>query len=107
MRAADDIRAKGWAVAVHNDYRLNGARRTFWLFTKDGRAVKGEGATDAEALREVRRAIAAVAQPGPFASLDPAAIRFCGDVLDNLASGHKYGPELNRVAHWLWEQAGC
>lgn len=29
----DDLRAKGWSVAVHNDYRLGGKRMTFWLFT--------------------------------------------------------------------------
>lgn len=50
----DDIRAQGWSVAVHNDYRQNGMPHTFWLFTKDGRAVKGEGRTDAEALNFVR-----------------------------------------------------
>lgn len=54
---ADDIRAAGWAVAVHNDYRLNGIQHTFWLFTKDGVAVKGEGRTDAFALNQVRAAI--------------------------------------------------
>jgi hypothetical protein len=53
----DDLRDAGWAVAVHNDYRLNGQAHTFWLFTKDGRAVKGEGLTDAEALNAVRAAI--------------------------------------------------
>lgn len=53
----EDIRAEGWDVAVHNDYRLNGEHRTFWLFTKGSRAVKGEGRTDAEALDEVRIAI--------------------------------------------------
>jgi hypothetical protein len=30
---------------------------TPWLFTKDGRAVKGEGLTDAEALSQVRKQI--------------------------------------------------
>lgn len=59
-----DIRAAGWTVAVHNDYSLNGARHTFWLFTRadpsrtnlpgEGRYAKGEGRTDAEALDEVR-----------------------------------------------------
>jgi hypothetical protein len=44
-------------VAVHNDYRLNGELHTFWLFTKDDRAVKGEGKTDAEALAIVADAI--------------------------------------------------
>jgi len=59
----DEIRALGWAVAVHNDYRLNGEAHTFWLFTKDGRAVKGEGRTDAEALAQVRAEIGIAAQP--------------------------------------------
>lgn len=58
-RAIDRIRAMGWSVAVHNDYRLNGEPHTFWLFTKDGIAVKGEGRTDAEALTQVSTAIAA------------------------------------------------
>ena len=53
--SADDIRAAGWSVAVHNDYRVNGLLYTFWLFTQDGRAIKGEGSTDAEALDVVRR----------------------------------------------------
>ena len=54
----DDIRAAGWSVAVHNDYRLNGERMTFWLFTKGCRAVKGEGRTDREALDQVRAQLA-------------------------------------------------
>lgn len=52
-----DIRALGWSVAVHNDYRQDGRPMTFWLFVRDGRAVKGEGATDADALDEVRKQI--------------------------------------------------
>lgn len=61
MREAlpDDIRADGWSVAVHNDYRINGERNTFWLFTKAGRAIKGEGQTDADALNAVREALRA------------------------------------------------
>lgn len=51
----DDIRAQGWMVAVHNDYRQDGELYTFWLFTKGDRAVKGEGKTDAEALNEIRK----------------------------------------------------
>lgn len=53
----NDIRENGWAVAVHNDYRLDGETYTFWLFTKGGRAVKGEGRTDAEALNQIRVAL--------------------------------------------------
>ena len=55
----DDIRAAGWAVAVHNDYRLAGENHTFWLFTRDGRAIKGEGRTDEEALAAARTALGA------------------------------------------------
>jgi hypothetical protein len=53
----DDLREQGWAVAVHNDYRLNGERFTFWLLTRGDRCVKGEGRTDADALNEIRRAL--------------------------------------------------
>jgi len=58
-RLPDDIRAQGWAVAVHNDYRLDGVPHTFWLFTKDSVAVKGEGKSDAEALNQVRATLTA------------------------------------------------
>lgn len=51
----DDIRAAGWMVAVHNDYRQDGKRYTFWLFTKGERAVQGEGETDEEALNSIRK----------------------------------------------------
>jgi hypothetical protein len=62
--APDDLRAKGWAVAVHNDYRLAGENHTFWLFTNDGRCIKGEGKTDADALNQCRAALAAI-PPAP------------------------------------------
>jgi hypothetical protein len=52
--SADDLRAQGWSVAVHNDYSLHGTPHTFWLLTKDGRAIKGEGFTDADALNAIR-----------------------------------------------------
>jgi hypothetical protein len=58
-----DIRERGWVVAVHNDYKIDGAPHTFWLFTKDGRAVKGEGLTDADALDLVRQEIAKLDDP--------------------------------------------
>jgi hypothetical protein len=51
-----DLREKGWRVAVHNDYRLNGQDMTFWLMTHpDGRYLKGEGTTDLEALLHIER----------------------------------------------------
>ena len=64
----DDIRAVGWAVAVHNDYRQHGVAMTFWLFTRadpeptgdgdgHGRYARGEGPTDADALNAVRVAV--------------------------------------------------
>lgn len=59
----DDIRNLGWCVAVHNDYHVHGEHYTFWLFTKNGRAVKGEGRTDTIALRHVRAAIVAAKKP--------------------------------------------
>jgi hypothetical protein len=65
---ADDLRNIGWAVAVHNDYQLNGQSYTFWLFTKRfrldycTRAVKGEGRTDGDALDQIRRQVAQIEQ---------------------------------------------
>lgn len=57
----DDLRAAGWAVAIHNDYWLNGERKTFWLFThRNGTWVKGEGATDADALNQCREQSVAI-----------------------------------------------
>lgn len=53
----DDIRAQGWMVAVHNDYRQDGKLFTFWLFTKGDLCAKGEGRSDAEALDMVRQKI--------------------------------------------------
>ena len=54
----DDLRANGWSVAVHNDYRFAGVPHTFWLFTNGNRCVKGEGLTDADALGEIRSVLA-------------------------------------------------
>jgi hypothetical protein len=50
---ADDLRALGWTVAVHNDYKMRGKMHTFWLFTKGTRFAKGEALTDREALQKV------------------------------------------------------
>lgn len=55
----DDLRADGWTVAAHNDYRLKGESHTFWLLTRGGRCIKGEGHTDTEALNHIRAALAA------------------------------------------------
>ena len=50
------LRNDGWAVAVHNDYRLQGKNHTFWLFTRNDRAIKGEGHSDEEALDAAAKA---------------------------------------------------
>jgi len=47
-----DLRKRGWRVAVHNDYRLDGVEMTFWLMTHGiGIFLKGEARTDLGALR--------------------------------------------------------
>jgi len=56
----DDLRADGWAVAVHNDYRLDGRPHTFWLLTRGDRCLKGEGRDDQSALNEIRAQVSKV-----------------------------------------------
>lgn len=51
------IRRAGYVVACHNDYKQDGMAYTFWLFTKNGFALKGEGASDEEALSDVEKQI--------------------------------------------------
>jgi len=50
----EDLRNMGWFVGVHNDYKLNGVRYTFWMLTRpsDNTFIKGEGTTDYEALQQ-------------------------------------------------------
>lgn len=73
-----DLRAKGLVVATHNDYRLDGKPMTFWLMTFEdpghGRtlAFKGEGATDEEALDEIRRRFANATDHHHHAPMCPA-----------------------------------
>ena len=69
----DDLRERGWSVAVHNDYRQHGECCTFWLLTHpNGRWVKGEGRTDAAALNQCREQIERRSMDGrllgPFAT---------------------------------------
>lgn len=53
-----DLRAAGWTVAVHNDYRQQGELHTFWLFTHpSGKYLKGEGRSDEEAVAQVVRGV--------------------------------------------------
>lgn len=61
LASPNDIRAKGWCVSAHNDYRLNGEAHTYWSFTKAPHyEVHGEGKSDADALNIVRQKIAAL-----------------------------------------------
>jgi hypothetical protein len=53
----EGIRSRGWVVAVHNDYQLNGLAHTFWLFTKGDFCAKGEGRTDDIALQRAIKEI--------------------------------------------------
>jgi hypothetical protein len=53
----DEIRAAGWTVAAHADFAVLRATRTFWIFSKNGHVVRGEGTTDREALERVAREI--------------------------------------------------
>lgn len=67
---ADDLRARGGMVAIHNDYRLNGETFTFWQMTfplgpphRNGPrliALIGEGKTDEEALDKIRAQLAEI-----------------------------------------------
>jgi hypothetical protein len=65
------IRAAGWMVGAHNDYRINGVPMTFWLFTHpSGQWVKGEGMTDLQALEEAAHE-AAITMDAPLRFAEP------------------------------------
>jgi hypothetical protein len=64
------LRADGWMVATHNDYRANGVLHTFYLLSKDGRCAKGEGKTDLAALQEL---IASLPKPTEAAPVERRA----------------------------------
>ena len=114
----EDLRAKGWVVAVHNDYRLAGQAHTFWLFTnKHGRAVRGEGKSDAEALNKIRALLAGGREPDlSLADLYMATVHFLMDCdspaeclealqeqLDPLTL--RYAPDPNATAILEWRIA--
>lgn len=80
------LRAQGWTVAIHNDYMLGGECYTFWLLTHpNGRYVKGEATTDAEALEICAEAARRLT---PAQSHEDAAVakhRIAGDTNKQLA----------------------
>jgi hypothetical protein len=85
--ALANLRARGWAVAVHNDYRVDGVAHTFWLFTHaaTGYFVKGEARTDEEALAQVETAIAGLRtsldeQVAMETKLRAVAVRVLGEI---------------------------
>jgi hypothetical protein len=75
----DALRAEGWSVAVHNDYRQGPekTRMTFWLLTHEsGVWCKGEGATDEDALAQARaQAVERLKLSLPKAAADDRLIR--------------------------------
>jgi hypothetical protein len=77
----DDLRQQGLSVDVHNDYKLNGERFTFWQMSfverldgrhKVRRALIGEGKTDAEALDKIRAQYAEIIDNLHHAPMCPA-----------------------------------
>ena len=80
-----EIRGAGWVVAVHNDYCQDGIPHTFWLFTKDGHAVKGEGLTDREALIQCAKQIG-LDDPKPDRVLHESSELTRGDLIFFIAS---------------------
>jgi|GEM_PF-1875057 len=95
---ADALRAAGWSVAVHNDYRLNGEAHTFWLWTHpDGRWIKGEGRTDEDALSQCAALIrpAPVASGGQHSSGEVETLRV---LLDNLVIAQALSKDIRQKA---------
>lgn len=66
----DELRARGWSVAIHNDYRQGQTACTFWLLTHpNGRWVKSESDTDEAALAHCRQQIERYSYEGVPGSL--------------------------------------
>lgn len=61
------LRGQGWAVAVHNDYRLGGEARTFWGLSRGAQWIQGEAASDAAALELCQAAAHRLCGPPPSA----------------------------------------
>jgi len=79
--SADDLRAMGMSVAVHNDYRQDGKHHTFWLMTGGHNgivvALKGEGESDEKALDQIRAQWAELKDDHHHAPMCPAN-HYCG-----------------------------
>ena len=105
---ADDIRARGLNVAVHNDYQQDGEHYTFWLFTDpaSGKWFKGEGKSDAEALDQIRAQLADKQQPAQRHELAEEWLKLAeyGHVSDIVAHGDKMANALDAQAAEIAEK---
>ncbi len=98
----DDLRAKGWMVAVHNDYRLNGKPYTFWLFTHpSGRWIKGEGETDAQAIADASSQIAQPTETQRIVARSSVRDGKEQDAFEIWAAGERYEMQTHPL-HWLF-----
>lgn len=109
----DVLRAAGWSVAVHNDYRLNGAAHTFWLWTHpNGTWIKGEGATDRDALSQCLAALSSSPsqeQGGAVAWISPDDAVVWGEYIitdgENVAIAQKAEADYGGT-YWSVETGG-
>ena len=84
MKSLTRLRALGWSVAVHNDYKSNGLPMTFWLFTHpNGLWVKGEAASDEEALEECLNIALAIPCPCCTSPEEPEEGCVCSESCPN------------------------
>jgi hypothetical protein len=75
-RALHYLRANGWCVAVHNDYRKDGTTCTFWLLVdSEGWTVKGEGLSDAQAFNQIILQLPEVEQSAIRALKHPPSVK--------------------------------
>jgi hypothetical protein len=109
LSVLDRLRLAGWSVGVHNDYRLDGVAHTFWLLTHAvGKWVKGEGRTDADALRAAADGAGALGLPAAYPSLEQATresadqdaeVRHWVIMGNDAVEGIVVGTELQADAH--------
>lgn len=96
----DKLRKAGWSVAIHNDYILLGRKMTFWLFThENGTYLRGEDATDIEALTSVCSRAFPEAPVSKEKDEAPSRTQnlcdFCGGVFPPSEEGEESGPPEN------------
>ena len=111
MGEIETLRAAGWSVAIHNDYRLKGGTYTFWLLTHpSGRWIKGEGGSDEQALGQCIRQAAAADMTGTVEAHDAAVAALAErDAIIKEAvkalriwTGHDSGPNMRHHYGERW-----